>query len=377
MMRVMCDTMFVPSSPARSVPALFGKNSDRHPDEPQVMTLAPGSRWASFLSRPVWMRGAEMGINAKGVVIGNEAVFSRWKPAHDGTLGMDILRMALEEAATARDAVDFIAHFVETRNQGGNGAYKGRLYYDNSYLVADFAEAWIIETAGHRWAARRASTPAAISNSYALGSDFDRSDGETAAERTKTFSWKQRVANPLYGFITKGDVRRSCSLSAISAPDVCLESVFGALRAHGPRINGMRSVCMHGGGLVNNATTSSMVVELLPADHRAVIWFTASSAPCLSLYRPAMLEEEAFRPLWLDYDYAEGSQAALEHWKRRRKATGSLKSSEARGSAFVAERDEAQAQLVRLMREHATARDHRGIDARIGDIVRAFELKWR
>jgi len=48
-----------------------------------------------------------MGINARGVVIGNEAVFSRWKAARDGVLGMDILRLALEEAATAREAVDF------------------------------------------------------------------------------------------------------------------------------------------------------------------------------------------------------------------------------------------------------------------------------
>ena len=65
---------------------------------------------------------------------------------------MDILRRALEEAATAEAAVDFIAHFVETRAQGGNGAYKGKLFYDNSYMVVDFTDAWIIETAGHRWA---------------------------------------------------------------------------------------------------------------------------------------------------------------------------------------------------------------------------------
>jgi hypothetical protein len=111
-------------APHPSGSAFFGKNSDRNPDEPQVMTLASGPRWPSLLSRPVWMRGAELGINARGVVIGNEAVFSRWKPARDGVLGMDILRLALEGPATAAEAIDFIAHFVETRAQGGNGAYK-------------------------------------------------------------------------------------------------------------------------------------------------------------------------------------------------------------------------------------------------------------
>ena len=164
----MCDTLFVPSGTTSSGSAFFAKNSDRHPDEPQVMTLAPGPHWPSLLSRPVWMRGAEIGINAQGVVIGNEAVFPRSKPARDGVLGMDILRLALEESASAEQAVGFIAKFVETRAQGGNGAYKGKLFYDNSYLVADFTDSWIIETAGHRWAARRLTAPASISNCYTI-----------------------------------------------------------------------------------------------------------------------------------------------------------------------------------------------------------------
>ena len=73
---------------------------------------------------------------------------------------------------------------METHAQGGNGAYKGRLFYDNSYLVADFTDAWIIETAGHRWAARRLTAPAAISNSYSLVDDFERSDAVTASEKS-------------------------------------------------------------------------------------------------------------------------------------------------------------------------------------------------
>lgn len=45
------------------------------------------------LSKPVWMWGAEMGANDAGVVIGNEAVWTR--EPDDGPpalLGMDLVR---------------------------------------------------------------------------------------------------------------------------------------------------------------------------------------------------------------------------------------------------------------------------------------------
>ncbi len=369
----MCDTVFVPASRTLSGAAIFAKNSDRNPDEPQVMTLSAAGRWPCLLSRPVWMRGAEIGINAKGVVIGNEAVFSRWKPARDGVLGMDILRLALEEAATASEAVDFISHFVETNTQGGNGAYKGKLFYDNSYLVADFTEAWVLETAGHRWAARRTSGPAAISNSYCLTDDFDRSDSQTAAEKRPGYSWKKRVESRMYRFVTKGDFRRSCSLGKVGSPGVTIQDVLGAMRSHGPRgMKGMRSVCMHEGGAVNNATTAAMAVELNP-DGRAVIWYTASPSPCLSLYKPAVLENGSICPLWTDYDYSEGAAAAEAHWKRRRLATARLQRSAPGDPQFIARRDAAQGRLRELVAARTGASGDARLAGEVGAIVKGFE----
>lgn len=50
---------------------------------------------AVILSKPAWMWGAEMGANASGVVIGNEAVWTRLNGPSDCNeklLGMDLVR---------------------------------------------------------------------------------------------------------------------------------------------------------------------------------------------------------------------------------------------------------------------------------------------
>ncbi len=130
---------------------------------------------------------------------------------------------------------------------------------------------------------------------------------------------------------------------------------------------------MHGGGPVNIATTSSMIVEMHPAERRAVIWFTASPAPCLSLYRPAVLKDGCFLPLWEDYDYREGSDRALEHWKRRRAATRALEQSAPRDPAFARRRDAAQGTLVGLVTGREDGSPDTGVVRDIQRTVSAFE----
>src|SRR5512140_2672812 len=107
----MCDTLVSLTDDG----PLFAKNSDRDANEAQVLRWyaaadhPPGSTlgctWteiaqvahthAVLLSQPWWMWGAEMGANEHGVVIGNEAVFTRRTGDAGGgsLLGMDLLRL--------------------------------------------------------------------------------------------------------------------------------------------------------------------------------------------------------------------------------------------------------------------------------------------
>ena len=143
----MCDTLIAGPDVTKNHFAIFAKNSDRPPNEAQFLDWIPARTYqpgesiqctyinipqvektaAVLLSRPFWMWGAEMGINQYGLVIGNEAVFSK-VPANKepALLGMDLLRLGLERAHTAVQAVEVIVELLEEYGQGGNCLYRLR-----------------------------------------------------------------------------------------------------------------------------------------------------------------------------------------------------------------------------------------------------------
>jgi hypothetical protein len=156
-------------------------------------------------------------------------------------------------------------------------------------------------------------------------------------------------------FFTKGDARRVASLSALEAArgSVDLAKIFGILRSHGsydPRRNrrNMESLCVHSGGLLNTATTASMVVEYLsPQGTQAILWFTGTSYPCLSIYKPVVLRDGSFIPLWTEYDYREEGSSALAHWGRQRAWIRKARAGAAAlDPAFVERRERIQARIV-------------------------------
>jgi secernin len=391
----MCDTLVLHGSAGK--PILFGKNSDREPEEPQVLVYIPPREpktalirdgvefsdkgYAMLLSKPSWMRGGEMGINGKSLAIGNEAVFSRFKPDEHGVLGMDILRAALSACATAQEAVEFITSFVETYPQGGNGAYRGRLIYHNSFIVADSNEAYVVETAGTRWAWRKAMIADAISNAYCIEDDYKRLDAQTRKEiapvnekaacsdeadpgrKGQRNSWKRHVEDARYLFFTKGERRRATSLAGLmrmAAGDSSkggatetMEALLSLLRSHegapkpGLFLGRMKNLCVHPGIFPKSATTASMAVEYLSGG--AIVWYTDSSYPCVSLYKPAMLKDGRFYSLWKPIPDETKAEEMYAYWHARKAwAEGQHRLVLAQQQAFVQSRDEAQRSIIKV-----------------------------
>jgi dipeptidase len=171
----MCYTFLALAPATADGSVIFGKNSDREPNEAQILEYHPGrvhalpadiactyvkipqvkETYATLLSRPFWMWGAEMGANEKGVVIGNQAVWTRMPLVKsNGLTGMDMLRLALERSANADQALETIVQLLTDYGQGGICGYQDkRMTYHNSYIIADPHVGWIVETAGPFWTA--------------------------------------------------------------------------------------------------------------------------------------------------------------------------------------------------------------------------------
>ncbi|NOY38631.1 MAG: hypothetical protein GXO83_13780 [Chlorobi bacterium] len=321
----MCDTFVALPAHTADNSVIFGKNSDREANEAQSLEFHQArtgikektiqctyisvpqvkETFATLISRPFWMWGAEMGANEKSVVIGNEAVFSWIKPEKTGVLtGMDLIRLALERAPTAENALEIIIALIHDHGQGGIGGYEDKnMAYNNSFLIADNREAWILEVVGHLWAAKKVNGYYAISNGLTIGQEFDRSHPELIEfarkkgklKKGETFNFARCYSDWFYTTFSACRKRqnRSSVLLHNQSGSYTLRDAFNHLRDHGTEdyrpdnhFLGNR-ICAHAANsLSRNAmqTTGSFIAHLTKEAN--TFWATGTAAPCLSLFKP-------------------------------------------------------------------------------------------
>ncbi len=335
----MCDTLVALPGATAAGATLFAKNSDRERNEAQFLELTAAARHepgallratyitlpqsprthACLLSRPFWMWGAEMGVNEHGVVIGNEAVHSHIPaPRRRALIGMDLVRLGLERAASAGEAVEVIAALLESHGQGGDCGHLGRFYYHNSFLIADRREAYVLETVGRWWAVERVVETRAISNALGIREADRLSPGLAAHAKAEgwtdeagRFDFSARLIDKARDAVSYGRGRcaRATTLLERRAGALTARDMMAILRDHGepveadpdwdPASTQGRTICMHASvGARRSQTTASMVSEL--REGVALHWLTASAAPCLSLFKPVVLEaglpDQGLRP---------------------------------------------------------------------------------
>lgn len=341
-----CDTLVVLGPSSRDGHTLFAKNSDRPPTECQPLYQAPRLQHpqgatlrcqyiaiphvpetlAVLGSRPWWLWGFEHGVNECRVAIGNEALHARELPGTVGLLGMDLVRLGLERGRTASEAKRVIVDLLERHGQGGSARVGEDVRYHNGFIIADPDEAWIFETFGRHWAAKRVRGQAAISNVYSIEAEWDEvSEGAEAYARQQGwwstadhFNFRRAVENPALRYRGEERLAASCRFLAAEAPPT-VNSLMRHLRDHyeggtiyqpGRRDGDPRawSVCMHPNPGVS-ATAASMVVDL-PSD-RAIpmgIWCSLAT-PCTSVFLPIDLAKPLPDPLTTGTGQADPTSA--------------------------------------------------------------------
>jgi len=321
----MCDTMVALGNATADGSVILAKNSDRSPNEAQYPFYVPRTQhseeivrcthieipqvretFSVLLSRPFWIWGGEMGVNEHGVAIGNEAVWTREPLARIGLLGMDLIRLALERAETARRALDVIVELLAAHGQGGScDLYHPGTSYHNSFLIADLGEAWVLETADRYWAAKKVERTYSISNGLTIGTDFDlASPGlvEHAIEQgwckgEADFDFARCYSDFFYTRIAtacKSRQRRTAALLQEDAGQIVPSKAFTYLRDHGDAAKDSRwapsqggtTVCMHAANNLRRRgqSTASLVAHLRP--DMPTYWMTGTSAPCTGLFKP-------------------------------------------------------------------------------------------
>jgi secernin len=317
----MCDTLCVRTDDAM----LFAKNSDRHPDEAQVvewhdrraagaalhtqyLTLADPGAHAFLGSRPTWLWGVEHGVNEHGVAIGNEKIWTVDRPGDQPAafLGMDLVRLGLERARTAHEALAVLTSLLERHGQGGSGEPHRDEPYFSSFLLADPDGGFVLETSNRTWAARPVGAGAAISNRISLTTNWTCASSNIAPDTNfDTFRWTRMptaIADDRLALTgatvargretTVGDLARTLRNHG---RDRSAQELPGEIGTDGSGF----SVCMHRRES-HSQTTASMIAELRPsAPPRA--WVSLGN-PCTSVYVPcfpaAVAPELADAELW-------------------------------------------------------------------------------
>ncbi|MGI5967149.1 carcinine hydrolase/isopenicillin-N N-acyltransferase family protein [Anaerotruncus rubiinfantis] len=324
-----CSSMVALPEATADGSTIFGKNSDRPLNESQPFCFYPARdyperaqvectyiripqashTYACFGSRPYAIFGFEIGVNERGVVIGNEAVYGREIPERRwGLLGMDILRLALERADNAANAVTVMGELLETYGTGGNPATRDQRFNGN-YIIADAKDAYRFESMQRCWVAKKIEHVGYLSNCYSIRDDYDRIGRDTlrtAAEKGWTlpgeridaancFTRSDLVFADVKSFLRFPRLRYLMEGREPFTPKMMMKNLRDHYEGtpqeslfYGRAAAKVPGVCGHSGGLSGSTSAASAVVVIradAPEPLRFTYW-NSMSPPCCSVFRP-------------------------------------------------------------------------------------------
>lgn len=175
-------------------------------------------------------------------------------------------------------------------------------------MIADYQEAFVLETVGRDWVLEPVHGLRALSNEYSVESDVMRKSAgmpdilrEAGWRGHGTPDYSAMLAHPetVHVGSARGRRARATSLLRSAEGSLRLAHMLEILRDHdptggcGPDWNPQEiapySLCVHAGALDRfSQTTGSMASEI--SRQCAVHWVTGTAAPCLSIFNPVLMD---------------------------------------------------------------------------------------
>ena len=334
-----CDTMVALPSATKDNQTIFAKNSDRPATECQPLVQRPRethptnaitkcqfvefpeltTTYRHIGSRPYWCWGYEHGFNEHQVVIGNEGLGSKYEFDSPKLIGMELIRLGLERAETAAEAVTVMTELITKYGQGKFSNDQGVRTYDNGYIIADPKEAYILQTAGHEWAVKQVQGAVGISNVYSIEDDWDRLSPNSVdraiaqgwwTEASARFNFSAAYSREADRSVGSGAMRRgrSCAVLSRYTGNIGVQTMMALLSDHSDgskpdepfqtEISAGTSICVHHDDKGEGGNTAaSLVAHLCDDGSRLPVYWCSFYSPCLAVFLPMFIEGELPRVL--------------------------------------------------------------------------------
>ncbi|NWU90453.1 SCRN2 protein, partial [Upupa epops] len=209
----------------------------------------------------------------------------------EALLGMDLVRLGLERGSSAQEALEVMVDLLERYGQGGSCKEDPVPFtYHNTFLLADRAEAWVLETAGRYWAAQQIREGSRnISNQLSIGTDIT-TEHKGLRQRAHSQGWWSGDGQFSFADVfslpqapprmeaAKGRYRAGQELLRQHAGQITAETIMTILR------DKASGICVDSEGF----HTAGSMVSVLPRDPAlpCIHFFTATPDPSRSVFKP-------------------------------------------------------------------------------------------
>ena len=304
-----CDMLVALSRATRDGGTLFGHNCNRPGDEELALVREPGRTFAPgetvqagdrplpqvrrthtvLAGRRPGQWGYEHGLNEHGVSIGLTTIRTKRAQGPPALTGPELLRLGLERAASARQAVDVLTDLVGRHSQGA-----AELEVDPAFLITDAREAFVVEMFGPHWAVQHVGEVRAVSDVCHLRQDWDHlSPG--LADLAIARGWWPGDGSKLdfAGVAAPEGGDNAASLRRWGRATLLLEQENGQVNLPVVRrilsdhaggfgnLGGASALCQHAPA----RTAASLITQSGPGDALPVAWYSFGP-PCANVYFP-------------------------------------------------------------------------------------------